>query len=104
MTYTQESLKDRVKECIGKLADKRVEYFKEGKNKAADVTIDYDVGDGRILLVWWPKNTTIDVCWSPNSAGYGDLGLPFGSVSTEHFGIDSMIFLIVTMINCFVEE
>ena len=101
---TQERLTGNIKEALGKVIQETVNYYKEGKKKAAWATVDYNLDTGRIMLVQWPNENSIDVNWSPASAGYGDLGTLIGSVSTEYFGIDTVVFLLVTLVNSFMEE
>ena len=101
---TQERLIENVKDALGKVIQETVDYYKKGEKKAAWATVDYDLDTGHIMLVQWPNDDTINVQWSPASAGYGDLGTIVGSVSTEYFGIDTMVSLLTTMINGLMEE
>ena len=101
---TQEILVGNIKDALGKVIQETVDYYKKGEKKAAWATVDYDLDHGRIMLVQWPNNNSIDVNWSPTCAGYGDLGTLVGSVSTEYFGIDTVVFLLTTIINSFMEE
>lgn len=101
---TQERLIENIKDALGKVIQETVDYYKKGEKKAAWATVDYDLEHGRIMLVLWPNDNSIDVNWSPACAGYGDLGTLVGSVSTEYFGIDTVVFLLTTLINSFMEE
>ncbi len=101
---TQERLIENIKDALGKVIQEAVIYYKEGEKKAAWATVNYDLEHGRIMLVQWPNDNSIDVNWSPACAGYGDLGTLVGSVSTEYFGIDTVVFLLTTLINSFMEE
>ena len=101
---TQERLTENIKDALGKVIQETVDYYKKGEKKAAWATVDYDLEHGRIMLVQWPNDNSIEVHWSPASAGYGDLGTIVGCVSTEYFGIDTVIFLLTTLINSFMEE
>ena len=97
---TQERLIENIKDALGKVIQETVDYYKKGKKKAAWATVDYNLDTGRIMLVQWPNDNAIGVNWSPAS----DLGTMVGSVSTEYFGIDTVVFLLTTLINSFMEE
>ena len=101
---TQEILIENIKDALAKVIQETVDHYKKGEKKASWATVDYDLEHGRIMLVQWPNDNSIDVNWSPACAGYGDLGTLVGSVSTEYFGIDTTVFLLTTMINSFMEE
>lgn len=104
MSYTTEELTRNVKDSIGQIMAESVEYFKEGRKKAAWSTVDHNLNTGRIMLVQWPNDIVVNVHWSPEPAGYGDLGTLIGAVSTEYFGIDTTVELLVTIIQKFMEE
>lgn len=100
---TQEEMKVQIQKCIEKVTTEFAENYKAGRKLAAYATVDYDAAGGRLLLVMWPNTLEIDLCWSPNEAGLGDLGTMIGSVSLEYFGIDTITDLIAAMIYCFMD-
>ena len=101
---TQERLIENIKDALGKVIQETADHYKKGEERASYATIDYDLEQGRVMLVQWPNDYSINVTWSPKSAGYGDLGTTIGSISTEYFGINTVEFLVLSLINSFVEE
>lgn len=97
-----EKVKNKVKEVIQKAQEN---YF-EGKDKIAYVILawpnDNSTG-GTILLEKWPYSDDIDLCYSPKSAGFADLGTSLGSVSTEYFNLECLASLIKAMYDAYVE-
>lgn len=100
---TQEILTEKIKNAIGMVITETVEHYKKGEERASWATIDSNE-NGRLLLVQWPTSQSIDVNWSPATAGYGDLGTPVGCISTEYFGIEDTVKLLTMMVNYFMEK
>ena len=96
-----EKVKNKVKEVIQKAQEN---YF-EGKDKVAYVILAWPTDNnknGTFLLEKWPYCDDIDLCYSPEAAGFSDLGTTLGSVSTEYFNLECLASLIKTMYDAYV--
>jgi len=100
----QKQLIANIRDAVAKVITESVENYKNGVKKVAWSTVDYNLDTGRIMIVLWPNDDAIGVHWTPASSGYGDLGTLIGSVSMEYFGIDSVVTLLTSIINAFMEE
>lgn len=96
-----EKVKNKVKEVIQKATDNYIEE----KDRAAYVILAWPSDsnkNGTFMLEKWPGSDDIDLCYSPEFAGFMDLGTPLGSVSMEYFNLDYVANLIKTMYDAYV--
>ena len=89
------------------MLQKAQENYFEGKNKVAYVILVWPTDNymgGTFLLTKWPFSDDVDLCFSPEAAGFSDLGTTVGSVSTEYFNLECIASLIKTMYETYVAE
>ena len=100
----QKQLIANVRDAVANVITEAAENYKNGVKKVVWSTVDYNLDTGRIMIVQWPNDNIIGVNWTPAYSGYGDLGTLVGSVSTEYYGIDTVVSLLTSIINAFMEE
>lgn len=98
-----EKIMTKVKEVI----QKSTENYTEGKNRIAYVILSWPTDNsknGVFLLEMWPGEQEIMLCYSPEAAGYADLGTNLGTVSMEYFNFDHVAYLIKIMYDAYVGD
>ena len=81
---------EKIKEALDEVMKNATERYLSGSKTVAYKTIDFYCKGGRLMLVQWPGYSDIDLTWSPDAAGYGDIGDPIVSVNTEFFTVEAL--------------
>ena len=94
---------EKVRKALTKVMNDAVSNYLAGINGAVYALVTL-TENGGIILVQWPNDNAIYVNWTSNAAGFGDLGTMVGSVSTEYFGVESLVFLLSSIVDSYCAE